>query len=225
MFYGFENFYWLGIFAAVVLPAYGVAFALSRVERPAVRRALLTTGVVTCLGTLGTFKYLNWFSDLAPVLSPTRVWVAGFFGAGGRVELPPGISFYTFEAVSFLMDIHRRRFPFPRRFLDYANFICLFPRFIAGPIVRYTDVDDQIQRWPGMQLDRGLLLFGLGFTLKICFADHFAKFVPYAFDVPQPDFLPGAHRQPGLRVPALLRFLGLLGHGDGPGFVRRLPVS
>ena len=189
VFYGFENFFWVLIFAASMLPTYGFGRLLSRAERPAARRALLTAGITVCLGTLAVFKYLDWLSVLLPRLVPVRVWVAGYFGAGGIIELPPGISFYTFEAISFLIDTYRRRFPFPRRFLDYANFICLFPRFIAGPIVRYTDVDDQIQRWPGMQLNRGLLLFGLGFTLKISFADHFAKFVPYAFAVPKPDFL------------------------------------
>lgn len=189
IFYGFENFFWVFIFAAIILPTYGFGLVLSRTAHPIARRILLTVGIVICLGTLAVFKYLNWLSTLLPALTPTRIWVSRHFGEAGLIELPPGISFYTFEAISFLVDTYRRRFPFPYRFLDYANFICLFPRFIAGPIVRYTDVNDQIQRWPGMQLNRGLLLFALGFTLKIAFADHFAKFVPYAFAVAEPDFL------------------------------------
>lgn len=188
VYYAWENARWLWIFAAVVLPAYGCGLALSRARRSGARRAWLAAGVTLCLGALATFKYLNWFSDLLPALAPLRDAVARGFGDGHRVELPPGISFYVFEAISFLVDIYRGRFAFPR-FLDYANFICLFPRFIAGPIVRYTDVLAQIHRWPGMLLHRGLLLFALGFTLKMSFADQCAKFVPYAFGPARPDFL------------------------------------
>lgn len=188
VFYAFENALWVGIFAAVVLPTYACAWALSRTEGKTGRALWVALAVVISLGVLGVFKYLNWCADLWPALVPFRNWVAQFFGAGGKVELPPGISFYVFEAISFVVDIHRRRFDFPR-FRDFANFICLFPRFIAGPIVRYTDVQEQLRAWPGMQLSRGLLLFALGFSLKVTFADQFAKFVPYAFGPQHPDFL------------------------------------
>lgn len=187
-FYGFENAWWIGIFVAVVLPPYLAAFGISRTDSEPARRWLVATGVVSCLLALVLFKYLNWFSTLLPTLAPLRLWIAGPFGNGQQIELPPGVSFYVFEAISFLVDIYRRRVPFPSGPLDYASFICLFPRFIAGPIVRYTDVREQIQRWPGMDFQRGLLLFGLGFALKIGFADQCAKFVPYAFASWQPDF-------------------------------------
>ncbi len=188
IFYGFENASWLWIFAAVILPAYGAAYALSRSQSEISRRLWLAAGVATCLASLGVFKYLNWLALLLPTIAPFQAWVVRGFGEAGLIELPPGISFYVFEAISFQVDVYRRRFAFPR-FLDYANFICLFPRFIAGPIVRYTDVSSQIAKWPGMQLHRGLLLFAIGFILKISFADQFAKFVPYAFETVRPDFL------------------------------------
>ncbi len=188
IYYGWQNVHWLWVFAAVVLPAYVCGLGLARAGRPRARRAWLSAGVVICLGALAAFKYLNWLADLLPSLAPARDLVARGFGDGHRIELPPGISFYVFEAISFLVDIYRRRFAFPH-FLDYANFICLFPRFIAGPIVRYTDVLAQLQRWPGMLLHRGLLLFALGFSLKMSFADQCAKFVPYAFGPAHPDFV------------------------------------
>ncbi len=188
-FYGFENFFWILIFLTTILPAYLLSFAVATAKSESWRRTALIAGIVICLGTLIIFKYLNWFSTLLPQLAPMRVLVAQYFGKDGTIQLPPGISFYAFEAISFIVDTYRQRFEFPRKFLDYASFICLFPRFIAGPIVRYTDVSDQIRHWPGMNMDRGLTIFALGFTLKIAFADQFAKFVPYAFGVKNPDFL------------------------------------
>ncbi len=65
----------------------------------------------------------------------------------------------------------------------------MFPRFIAGPIVRYADLENQLRNWPGMQVARGLTLFATGFCMKCLFADQFAVFVPYGFTVSQPDFV------------------------------------
>ena len=141
------------------------------------------------LTILAVFKYLNWITRMVPALAPLRVMVAGPFGDHGQVILPPGISFYIFEAISFAVDAYRGKISFPRRPSDYLTFLGMFPRFIAGPIVRYADLENRIRNWPGMMVGRGLTLFSIGFAMKICFADQFAMFVPYAFATVTPDLL------------------------------------
>jgi alginate O-acetyltransferase complex protein AlgI len=188
-FYGFQNPLWIVLFVITTLPVYFFGFLTAKAPTSKASRIYLTVGIGHCLTMLVAFKYLNWLSDLWSPLVGMRTGLATYFGENGRVELPPGISFYVFEAISFMVDIFRRKIVFPRRFLDYANFICFFPRFIAGPIVRYTDVSEQLRQWPRLQLNAGLTLFSLGFSLKILFADQYAKFTRYAFEVAQPDFL------------------------------------
>jgi alginate O-acetyltransferase complex protein AlgI len=189
VFYSYENWRWPLIFLSVVGWTYGCAWAISTTGRSGARRAWLVAGISGSLGLLALFKYLNWLTKLWPVFSPLRDWLAGPFGDGVRVILPPGISFYIFEAISFTVDEYRRRVAFPKQPLDYLTFLAMFPRFIAGPIVRYADVAGCFRVWPGMLVARGLTLFGIGFALKVCFADQFAVFVPYAFGTTQPDLL------------------------------------
>jgi alginate O-acetyltransferase complex protein AlgI len=189
LFYGFQNPLWIGLFAITTMPVYCFAWLTAKNLNSKRSVAYLTFGIVHCLTFLILFKYLNWFSNLFPPLMAIRTGIAIYFGEKGQIELPPGISFYVFEAISFIVDVFRRKIEFPRHFLDYANFICFFPRFIAGPIVRYTDVSAQLTHWPPLHLNAGLTLFSLGFSLKILFADQFAKFTAYAFDVSQPDFV------------------------------------
>jgi alginate O-acetyltransferase complex protein AlgI len=189
IFYGFQNPLWIALFAATILPAYLFTLLTAKTLESKTSTIFLTLGIAHCLTMLMAFKYLNWFSELWPPLSGIRSGLATYFGEKGWIELPPGISFYVFEAISCMVDVFRRKIDFPRRFLDYANFICFFPRFIAGPIIRYSDVSEQLRQWPPMNLNAGLTLFSLGFSLKILFADQFAKFTRYAFEVSQPDFL------------------------------------
>ncbi len=112
-----------------------------------------------------------------------------YFGAQNSIVLPPGISFFVFEALSFAIDAYRGKVKRPVRLVDYLTFLAMFPRFIAGPIVRYDDMADQFRAWPGVQLGRGLTVFALGFCIKSLFADSFAVFVPYGFSVQSPDML------------------------------------
>ena len=92
------------------------------------------------------------------------------------LELPPGISFYTFESLSFVIDVYRREIQPPRNPLDFFSFIAMFPRFVAGPIVRYRDISEQLRDYHGMRMLGGLSLFARGLFLKLCFADSFAVF-------------------------------------------------
>ena len=189
VFYAHENWLWVLVFLAVAIGTYACGWALTTTHRPWVRRLWLGTAVFYCVFLLSAFKYLNWLTGLLPQLEPVRDWIVPWFGSNGAIVLPPGISFYVFEAISYCFDIYRRRIRSPANPIDFLCFIAMFPRFIAGPIVRYADLAAQIKGWAGMRISKGLTLFAIGFSMKSLLADQFAIFVPYAFNVPQPDFL------------------------------------
>jgi len=189
LFYAYGNWMWVILFFCISASAYGFGF-LQTIVPVSWRRVVLALGILTCLSYLWVFKYLNWFGTLLPFLTPYQIVIAKLLGADGNsIQLPPGISFYVFEALSFLIDLHRGLIVFPRNPLHFFTFITMFPRFIAGPIVRYRDVIGQILSWSGMRLLSGLNLFAVGFSMKILFADQAAKLVPYAYSVTHPDFV------------------------------------
>lgn len=189
VFYAYENWLWVLIFLAVVGGTYAYGWILARAENAAWRRFWLGLAIAHCVLFLGIFKYLNWLSGLWPSLLPFRHWLEPWFGTNGTITLPPGISFYVFEAVSYSFDIYRRKIKPAANPLDFLCFIAMFPRFIAGPIVRYADLESQIRGWAGLRLTQGLSLFAAGFGMKCLLADQFAVFVPYAFAVSRPDLL------------------------------------
>ncbi len=99
---------------------------------------LLATGLILNLGLLAYFKYAVFLIDNAVAL----LGLAGLSWNVSRptVMVPLGISFYTFETISYLIDVYRRRVPAWRSFLDYALFLTFFPHLVAGPIVRAKPV-------------------------------------------------------------------------------------
>src|SRR2546430_1582466 len=164
---------------------YTVALILERVKTPWKRRALLVLSITTNLGLLAFFKYVIFF--LATVNT-----VQGFFGVTPSrtfidIVLPLGISFYTFETISYIVDVYQGKVKPVRNLLDYALYIMFFPHLVAGPIVRPRDFLPQIRRkktwnWDRMQL--GLQLFFLGLFKKAVLADHLAAIVDPIFKTP-----------------------------------------
>ena len=132
-----------------------LALAISRTQETRLRRLLLTVSLVVNLGLLSYFKYgtfvLNNFGHL---LSQFGV---AYRPPQSNLILPLGISFYTFETVSYLIDVYRGRIPPCKSFVDYALFLTFFPHLVAGPIVRAGDFLPQCQepkratgaRWAG----------------------------------------------------------------------------
>ena len=124
------------------------------------------------LGFLGVFKYFNFFSaSLAALLG----WPADSFALS--IVLPVGISFYTFQSMSYTIDVYRGRVAPVRSFTDFALFVAFFPQLVAGPIVRARDFFPQLDAWrrPGeVAVQRGILLIAVGLIKKMVFADQFA---------------------------------------------------
>ena len=154
---------------------YVVALALERTAAPGRRRLLVCLSVAANLSFLAYFKYVNFFLASAEGL-------VRFFGAHSDfralpVVLPLGISFYTFEAISYVVDVYRGRGRAVRNPLDYALYILFFPHLIAGPIVRPAHFLPQLERpkrwnWDRMQLGVQFVLVGL--FKKAVLADRLA---------------------------------------------------
>ncbi len=152
------------------------------------RKLLLTAGVGANVGFLATFKYLNFAGATLAALSGRHgnPWYVS-------VIVPVGISFHTFQSISYLVDVARGRVKPVTRFLDYALYIAFFPQLLAGPIVRAARFFDELFAWQPPTIDeveRGLREIVLGLVKKLVIADQFAQVAdPYFSSI-------GAH--PGL---------------------------
>lgn len=131
-------------------------------------RYLLTLGVILNLLLLGVFKYANFFAD-------TLAFLFGTTHDRWDIVLPLGISFFTFQQISYLVDLRRGRAPI-YSLLDYALYISFFPQLIAGPIVRHHELIGQFPLDPfrpglGERMGRGLTLLVIGLVKKVFLAD------------------------------------------------------
>src|SRR5262249_17974932 len=170
------------LICATTLTEYFIGLALEALTRPRLRRALLLVSLVGNLGVLVYFKYANFFLEslldackvthLSPIL---------------QVILPVGISFYTFEAINYTVDVYRRKVPAERNPAHLLFFVLFFPHLIAGPIVRARDFLPQIRRSRRWRWGRGQLgaeYFLLGLLKKWVVADQLAAFADAVFADP-----------------------------------------
>ena len=177
-FYAYFNISYLPLIVASVLVNYAVYCALGRCERKAYRRLLLGLGVAFDLGLLFYYKYFDFFSENINALFSADLPLRGLI-------LPLGISFFTFQQMSFVIDSYRREVP-RYGFFDYALFVTYFPQLIAGPIVTHDELVPQFADRRKRSLDwdnlaRGLYLFTLGLSKKVLVADTFGNAVNAAF--------------------------------------------
>jgi alginate O-acetyltransferase complex protein AlgI len=144
------------------------------------RTALLVSSVGMNLGVLGYFKYRGFFvNELHDALSALG-YHAGFDKLTALdVIVPFGISFYTFEAISYAVDVYRRKIPAETSLAHFLLFILFFPHLVAGPIVRGGDFLRQahrVKRWNWVRVQLGVQLFLLGLFKKLAIADRMAVF-------------------------------------------------
>ncbi len=185
VFYGTWNPWLVSLILFTAAVDYVVARRLMTTESPTMRRALLALSIGVTLSLLVFFKYANF-------LAASAVFGLNLAGANLKsplwdIVLPLGISFYTFETISYVVDVYRRRIPAARSILDYALYILFFPHLIAGPIVRPGFFLPQLQRikrfdWARLQL--GAQIFLRGLFKKAVLADHLAAIVDPVFAAP-----------------------------------------
>jgi alginate O-acetyltransferase complex protein AlgI len=183
IFYGWWDPRFLGLIALSTLVDFVCARAIARTSHVARRRALLTTSLIINLGFLAVFKYFNFFVDSFAVSLETL----GFHHvpvATLRILLPPGISFYTFQEVAYIVDVYQGKLEPAESLIDYALFVSLFPHLIAGPIQRPGHLLPQVQRpreLDGEKFFDGLMLILSGLLRKTVIADNCALIADAAF--------------------------------------------
>jgi D-alanyl-lipoteichoic acid acyltransferase DltB (MBOAT superfamily) len=170
-FYASWNWKFLPLLLGLTSIDYAAALWIEKSEGR-VRRLALTASLVANLGFLGVFKYYNFLGDnLAWLLGRP----AGSFFAD--IVLPLGISFHTFQSISYVVDVYRGVQEPTRSFIDYALFIAFFPQLVAGPIVRAGTFFRDLYHWrypSATEISRGAWLLVLGLTKKLVLADNFA---------------------------------------------------
>ncbi|ARS27079.1 MBOAT family O-acyltransferase [Sphingomonas sp. KC8] len=200
IFYGAWDWRFVALLILSAFLNWGAAALISRTDedtRPGRRKALLVAGVVANLGILGFFKYYDFFLEQLGVL-------LGQFGFERdmpllEIILPVGVSFFTFQGMSYLIDVARKKVP-PASLLDMTLLMSFFPHLVAGPIVRASDLIPQFRETP--KLDRGMVAMGLllivwGLFKKAVVASELSVgFVDPVF------FDPGAHSSLDLVIAA-----------------------
>lgn len=152
-------------------------------DKVKLKKMVVAASFITNIGLLGYFKYTNFFLDII-----SRVFARVNIDLNiptFDILLPVGISFYTFQALSYTMDVYREDIYAEKNFLQYALFVSFFPQLVAGPIERSKNLLKQLavpKKFSYDNLRKGLLLMLWGYFLKIVIADRAAVFVDAAFD-------------------------------------------
>ncbi len=184
-FYGSWNWKFLGLLLISTAVDYQVGKWLDSQESLKKRKQLLVLSIATNLGILGVFKYYDFFISNV---------VAGLTGMGLQPDLPllelilpPGISFYTFQTLSYTIDVYRRKIPHEKNLIDFAAYVSFFPQLIAGPIERAENLLEQFKKDREITLvgcTLGVRLFVWGLFKKLFVADNLARLADPIFKDP-----------------------------------------
>ena len=177
-FYGYNNVYYLAILVVSVLSNYGIVTLMSRTKAEKKRLLLLWTGILLNIGILLYFKYYDFFIENINLCLKSSLPLL-------RLALPLGISFYTFQQVSYVIDAYRGDCK-DYTFLEYAAYVTYFPQLVAGPIVYHSELIPQFRDLSKKKLcftnlSRGLYAFSLGLAKKVLIADTFSKVVTIGY--------------------------------------------
>jgi D-alanyl-lipoteichoic acid acyltransferase DltB (MBOAT superfamily) len=186
-FYGCWDWRFLGLMLLSTVIDFYCSHQIHKSEGQVRRKRLLTVSVLANLGVLGFFKYFNFFADSARELAAAGGFVFSDFTFD--VILPVGISFYTFQTMSYTIDVYRGDMRPLQRFSDFALYVAFFPQLVAGPIERGTRLAPQIEdgrrtSWGGVQDGGWLVLKGL--FKKAVIADNMAPIVDQVYTASNP---------------------------------------
>lgn len=174
---GEPKFVFIMMASIVVNYALGIVIDLTKDQKLFIRRLVLIITVVANLGLLFYYKYFDFtisnLNKLFHLSIPLK-----------NIILPIGISFFTFQGMSYVLDVYMKKANVQKNPLNVALYIALFPQLIAGPIVRYTDVNEQIvNRKESFELfGEGVVRFVIGLAKKIILSNQFAVLADFTFD-------------------------------------------
>ncbi len=186
VFYGWSDPRLVALMLAATVANYACGLVISSPDATQSRRkAALIVSIVASLSLLGFFKYFTFagqnLSGLLELLGSSPLPIV-------EIALPAGISFYTFQSLSYTIDLYRKDARPARSFTDFACFVALFPQLIAGPIVRYNTVAEQLvhREHKVENFASGVALFILGFAKKVLIANEIGQAADAAFAAESP---------------------------------------
>jgi len=211
IFYGWWDWRFLSLIFFSTIVDYTMGMLLSKEEKTAKRKLYLWISILVNLGLLGFFKYYNFFLD-------NFIATFSFFGykinaQGLNVVLPVGISFYTFQTLSYTIDVYKRKLKPTQDFIAFSAFVSFFPQLVAGPIERATHLLPQFYKKRYFDYDKavdGLRQMLWGFFKKIVVADNAAKVVNEIFL--------NYHEQSGINLLIGIIFFAFQIYGDFSGY-------
>jgi alginate O-acetyltransferase complex protein AlgI len=182
-FYAYWDWRFLGLIIISTVIDYFAGLGMKNSKNQKTRRIFLTCSLIANLGLLGTFKYFNFFiSSFSPIVASL-----GFEISSLNIILPIGISFYTFQTMSYSIDVYFRKIEACPDFADFALFVAFFPQLVAGPIVRASDFLPQLKTARKITLLNiffGFRQFVYGLFKKVFIADNLSIFVDPIFSNP-----------------------------------------
>ncbi|HET6347961.1 MAG TPA: MBOAT family O-acyltransferase [Candidatus Krumholzibacteria bacterium] len=184
-FYGYWDWRFLSLLFVSTIIDYVAARAIAATDDPRRRKRFLLLSLASNLGLLGTFKYFNFFVD-------SFARVAAHFGTNLdflhlNIILPVGISFYTFQTLSYTIDVYRGKMAPTRNLLNFALYVAFFPQLVAGPIERAIHLLPQVEnmRRPSRaDLSEGMALITVGMFRKVIIGDTCGRYVDHIFSGP-----------------------------------------
>ncbi|MGE5280106.1 MAG: MBOAT family O-acyltransferase [Deltaproteobacteria bacterium] len=187
VFYGAWDWRFLFLMFTSITTDFLCGRAIGRTQDVGAKKRFVALGVCVNLGILGFFKYFNFFAQ-------SLAFLLGRFGLSANphllnIILPVGISFYTFQSMSYLVDVYRKEVEPVRSYTDYALFVSFFPQLVAGPIMRSKTLLPQIQAPRTVTWEKageGGYLILLGLFQKVFIADNLGRIVDAAFGFPGP---------------------------------------
>ena len=183
VFYGWWDWRFLSLIIFSTLVDYSIGRRLKNEENQKIRKTLLWTSIIVNLGFLGFFKYYNFFLDN---------FIAAFSLFGHEINanslniiLPVGISFYTFQTLSYTIDVYKKKLNPTEDFIAFSAFVCFFPQLVAGPIERATNLLPQFYKKRTFEYDKAVdgmrqILWGL--FKKVVIADNCAEYANLIFN-------------------------------------------
>ncbi len=175
VFYGWWAYEFLGLILISTLVDYLVGLSLGTAESRTTRKLLLGVSIACNLGILATFKYLNFFAENLEQLVAPFGWKLDWPTL--NLLLPAGISFYTFQTLSYSIDVYRGQISPQRDLVKFATFVSFFPQLVAGPIVRAREFLPQLETdrvFDWVNFERGVGRVLQGFFKKLAIADSIA---------------------------------------------------
>ena len=183
-FYGWGEPKLLILMVFTIVLFYSCGFAIGRAEEKRWKKFWLLVSAFAGIGLLGIFKYADFFIGSFNAVTGLSVPLL-------KLALPVGISFYTFQCLSYTIDVYRGSVPYQKSLVSFGAYVALFPQLIAGPIVRYVDVAQELESrqhsWE--EISQGLRRFLVGLGKKVILADNFALLIKLFREASEPSVL------------------------------------